>query len=1264
MSGSRLALLGGFELRAGAKLTSRKGRALLAYLALHPGKPQSRDRLASLLWEESPESQARTSLRQALAAIRRALPAAELDLLQTTPEAATVAPGRLAVDALEFEDRLRDPSPEAREEAVAIYRGDFLNGFSPRAPAFEDWMRGERERLREKALTAMEELVNVHAATGDLDRAVNVAARLLGIDPLREDVHRTLMGLYARQGRRANALKQFRICRDVLDRELGIGPEPETQALCDNIERQRRAPGSPSPAPSPTAPPETAGQTWPAGEVRQAVVMGTVVAFESADLEPEELDALQKRTAALVDRVVQEHGGLVLSHLGESSLAIFGVPTAGGDEPERAVHAGLALLEATDDADESVFMQVGVAGGPVIPSETERERSVTGKAVNLARRMALLAGPGELRVAASIRQSLAGRLDTDAESGEGESRSWMVLGLRDEESHGIGFVGRTLELAQLEALLGIVRSRTASLTVVLQGEAGIGKTRLLHRLAQLAAATGWRRYGAAVRPFGPQKERILPALTQSLLRVTDADRLSEGVRRAVEEALVDPDQEVFLNELLDLKTPPKDAGPADFTARLQAQLEVVVRLIASRAEEAPLLVEIDDLHWAAPSELELLARIAGEVQDLPLLLLVTCRADARPLDAAWRATAAAGSVTTLELGPLDPESARAMAQQYAGEPERVSECVARAAGNPLFLDQLLRNLEHDADRLPDSLHSVVLARLDGLPSEDRRTLQAIATLGSPVDEAAIRHLLDEQPFEPERLLKMALLVRDGGDLGFVHAVLAESVKRAMPRSRRRALHLRAAEWYRQRSPTLWAEHLDAAADPSAAAAYLSAARWELDNLHFERSLTLVERGLLLTSQSPESPDRQGVDRLPGDLHVLSGDVLTRLGRLSSALPAYEQALPFCVDDRQRAQIHLRRAITLRTLEDYESTAAAIAEATPLAEAVGCRETQAHLESLRGSIAFAQSDLPTCIAAQETSLQIAREAGLPLAEARALGGLGDARYHQGRMQDALEGYDACIQVCRRHGFRFVEAAHLSMAGLCRFYLNHGAEGQQCGHDAAQMAAEVGHLRAEMVAFNVLATIETRLGNFTEALTAAARSSDIAHRLGSRYFEADNLGQRANALIESGRSAEALPLLRRAVDQMGEHTLGFVGAWILGLMARATDDPSERSRAIAQGQELLTDTTVSHNHLHFHENVLEGALARKDWAEARTVTDTLHRYLASAPNPWAEIVVARARALLPGDDDEAVDAASVRDRAAAAGLRPLLPLLDEKKTGAES
>jgi TolB-like protein len=232
-----LRLLGGLDLQLGQGRieipAGRKVRALLACLALSSGTAWPREKLMALLWSDRGDEQARASLRQALAEMRRVL--GHFSAVRTEHDAISLDPALVAVDALEFE---RLAKAGKWEEAAGLYRGPLLDSHGVRGDAFEDWVRVERTRLHDLAVGVLERLAGSQSA----EAALAAAQRLLVLDPAREETHRLLMRLYAAAGQRAQALRQYDHCRDVLHRDLQARPDAETERLHRQIQNETTPP--------------------------------------------------------------------------------------------------------------------------------------------------------------------------------------------------------------------------------------------------------------------------------------------------------------------------------------------------------------------------------------------------------------------------------------------------------------------------------------------------------------------------------------------------------------------------------------------------------------------------------------------------------------------------------------------------------------------------------------------------------------------------------------------------------------------------------------------------------------------------------------------------------------------------------------------------------------------------------------------------------------------------------------------------------------
>ena len=238
-----IALFGGFCVRDSGGLVidlpGRKDRALLGFLAVLPGVPFSRERLAGLLWGDSGERQARDSLKQALLRLRRILSVGTATPLVATRHSVTLDPEIVTVDVVSFGHFLAEGSLEGLEQAVALYRGDLLEGIYIRDAAYDDWLSLERQRLRGLAVDAASSLMEQSLAAGARERAAGAARCLLLLDSLNERACRALMQIHAERGERAQALKLFEKLRDRLARELSVTPEADTVDLYNALRARR-----------------------------------------------------------------------------------------------------------------------------------------------------------------------------------------------------------------------------------------------------------------------------------------------------------------------------------------------------------------------------------------------------------------------------------------------------------------------------------------------------------------------------------------------------------------------------------------------------------------------------------------------------------------------------------------------------------------------------------------------------------------------------------------------------------------------------------------------------------------------------------------------------------------------------------------------------------------------------------------------------------------------------------------------------------------
>lgn len=1262
MTRLELRVLGGFSLTEDGSaivLTSRKARALLACLALARGRPQPRDRLATLLWAESGEAQARTSLRQALTTLRRAL-GNHPDVLSADLESVCVLSSALWVDATEFERDCGSQDGDVLQRALDRYRGDLLDGLNAEAPGFEQWLAVERERLRALAVAGCARLVDLQLAAGAGDRALQGATRLLALDPAREETHRQLMRLYLNQGRTLDAIRQYQQCRQALARDLGVMPMPETEALYRSVLRWRQQdPASPDAAGGMIVPDSVASTGTSDAAATEVVAAGrapvastTGVALRPAtvmfcdlyhftafagDHDAEEMHDYLVRYRALVSELARQHGGRLINALAARTMSVFGVPEVHENDARRAARCALSLrdrLESLSTRGGVVFRpMIGLVNGSVLVEQADGQYLVSGEPVTLGARLMECAGPGQILTDGGVHAALAERARAQPRPGlvvHGTAQPvsiWCLEQYLESAPSRSPFVGRQMELAQATQVLEAATEKGDLFVILIRGEAGIGKTRLLEQLIQHARTRGFHWYRMLMLGVaGGAQQAPVPGLTRRLL---DADRDAGLIARRIDELVAQGvlrgDQRAPLYDLLELEPP---ATVASIMASLEARARQAARVAALqalsrfRARQAPQFLGVEDVHWADAATLDLLARLVAACRGIPGVLVMTTRPASDPLTPAWRAAAGGVPFVTLDLAPLSAREARALAAHYGCDDEGVvASSLERAGGNPLFIDQLLRAAPWQGASpatgaaLPTTLHSLVMARLQELGSGDRQTLQAASVLGLRFSEEALTGIVGRPAPRLEGLQEKGLLRVEGDDLCFAHALIQEGVYASLPRSQRVLWHERAARWYAGQDAALRAWHLAGAASPQAPRAYLDAAVAEARAGRHERAAAHARRGLQLSHDAT----------MRHALHCLLGDALRGLGELETSLQSFRQALAVADGAAARAKAWYGMAASLRILDRIDEALAATQEAEDAARQHGDPVDLARIHAMRGNLCFPLGRIDECLSAHHLAHEYSLSAGDPSLQAMALSGLGDANYMRARLFTARRYFAACVQLARTHGLRQIEAGNLAMLAACEIYLLRFDEGRRHCEETLHAARELGDRRAEIVGLSVLAELQFAQAEWPAARATATLSAELARQLGARRFESEAMTYIALSHWGRGEVREAEIVLRDALAIARASGMRYIGPVALGLLALMSRDDNERQSALTEAEQLLAGGCVSHAHFHFRQFAIEGAIVQSDWAEAERQADELESYASGEPLPWTAFVVEWGRVL---------------------------------------
>ncbi len=633
----------------------------------------------------------------------------------------------------------------------------------------------------------------------------------------------------------------FSVLRDLTDQDL-----KDVGVVLGDRRKLLRAIGELDGAPA--APPATSTTAAPqdSAERRQLTVMFCDLVGStalSARLDPEDLRAIIGTYHRCCAELVQRNGGFVAKYMGDGVLAYFGYPQAHEHDAERAVQAGLALVEAVPKLDTAagspLQVRVGIATGLVVVGDLTgsgeaQERGIVGDTPNLAARLQGIAEPAMVVIADSTRR-LVGNLfelrDLGAKDLKGiarPARAWAALRTNSIESrfealHSAGpatLVGREEEFDLLMRRWSRAQAGAGQI-VLLSGEAGIGKSGLTAAMLERVATERHMRLryfcspqhtDSAFHPVIGQFERSA-GFTHDDNPQTKLDKLDAMLAHTSTSI---EDRSLFA-EMLSLQNdgryPTLNLTPAQ---RRQKTLESLIAQIESHARLNPVLMIFEDVHWIDPTSLEALGRMIDGITSHRVLLIVTFRPEFAPI---WIGRP---NVTALTLNRLAPRDVEAMIARVAGKkllpPGILQDILERADGIPLFVQEMTKAvLEAESESegearqtaagvpspalaVPASLHASLMARLDRL-GPAKEMAQVGAAIGREFSHAllasAVRKPEGELAPALDRLIAAGLLFRQGEPPNatylFNHALVQDAAYGTLLREPRRAIHARIAE---------------------------------------------------------------------------------------------------------------------------------------------------------------------------------------------------------------------------------------------------------------------------------------------------------------------------------------------------------------------------------------------------------------------------------------------------------------------------------------
>lgn len=981
-----------------------------------------------------------------------------------------------------------------------------------------------------------------------------------------------------------------------------------------------------------------AAEPVPAGppRLRQVSVLFCDIADSTAMLQHLGAeDALEVIGAALqrFAQQVQEAGGKVLRFTGDGLKAAFGSEQTREDDVQRAVAAGLAILDEARAHAQRIHdthrvanfgVRVGIDTGPVVlGGSVEADNTAMGHAVHIAARIEQAAPAGELRISHRTWVQVRGLFEVDKEpllwvkGSDKALQTYLVRGAaprveRVPQRGALGatppMVGRDAELARVLALIPRAGRQASLRAATVLGEAGVGKSRLLHELQQALPPTGRLLLLARAQPSGELRPYgLLRDLLARWLRIADDDD-AQSARRKLVEGVAPLNGESgemaahLIGRLIGLDFPdsPHIVGVEGRELRQRAYQALRHSLHALAARE-PLVLVLDDLHWADDGSLDFVQQLIEAEEPAPMAVVTTARPTLLERRPAWLTSVAAHE--RLDLAPLDSPQGEALAAALLAllpEPPAslIQMLVARAEGNPFFMEELVRMLVDDdvidsagpqwqlreerlaALRVPETLVGVLQARLDALSEPERAALQAASIVGPVFWESALADVDAQAVTALPRLHQRALVqpreasaFEGTAEYAFHHQLLHEVTYGTVLKAQRREGHARVAQWLAPRVAeraseflAATAEHYDRAGDSAQALAHYDRASKDAGGRSaFAASGAYVERALAQPALQDPKLRYKLLSR-----RQIAADALGHTARARQALADMDAHAEACDDDAMRAEVLGTRALQADRDGDLAAAARLAERAVLLAERNAISNTAALAHGELAWLAVMRADYAAADAHIGAGLPWARRA---VSEGRALSfeqqlrliGL-ESLLKQERYADAAVEIEALDGITVRQVERI---GLLERRGTVEQQLGNLEAARRACTGMYELARQLGAQRYVAGALRSLAELAELSADPTQQRRLAQEMIEIAQRLGAEQHLANALEQEGAALQALGDTGAARERLAQAVAL---HRRGDRPRDALRLVARLAEIDhlaGDLAVALQQANEVLAD-----------------------------------------------------------------------------------------------
>jgi class 3 adenylate cyclase/tetratricopeptide (TPR) repeat protein len=901
----------------------------------------------------------------------------------------------------------------------------------------------------------------------------------------------------------------------------------------------------------------------------------------SEQLDPEDVRALLSPYYARLRSELERFGGTVEKFIGDAVMALFGAPVSHEDDPERAVRAALAIRDWVRGED-AIQVRIAVNTGEALVTlgarPSEGEGMAAGDVINTAARLQSAAPVNGVLVGERTYRATSRVIDyavAEPVTAKGKEQSvpaWEALQPRSRFGVDVpdvaraALVGRERELAVLRDSLSRMRVERAPQLLTLIGVPGIGKSRLLYELSELvdeeSDIISWRQgrslpYGEGVSFWA------LAEIMKAQAGILDSDasdvterKLAEAVTAALPDGAEAEWVQRHLRELVGVRQ--SASGGTDARDEVFAAWR---RFLEALAEQRPLVLVFEDLHWADDGLLDFVDLLVDWVTDVPLLVVCSARPELLARRPDWGG--GKPNASTLSLAPLSDDDTSRLISALLDRPllraEQQQELLLRAAGNPLFAEQYVQMLsEHDVGKelpVPETVQDLVVARLDALPLQDKRLLQDAAVIGKVFWAGALTALAegeDDRADLERRLhdLSRRQFVRrerrsslSGEDqYAFLHVLLRDFAYGQMPRGVRADKHIAAARWI---------ESLGRADDFAEMLAH-----------HYLTALELMRA----TGQS--------VDRVAGPARSALNDAGRRalaLNAFSAAATYFQAALDLWPDDEagHRARLMFQLAVA-HAGDEVDPGTDELEQALDALLAAGLTAEAAEVEARLGRLWWFRGQRDRSTPHLRHAEELVRDQPGTPHKAFVLSEVARCRMLTG--DNDLETATAGLRIAEDLGLDDLRAHQLITIGTVE--AREGKQGIDRIRAGLDLALAGNHLRAAVRGYSNLATLlDNIVGDQREIVRISQESLDLATRMGSPGNIRWTQGNHIQAVLETGDWTTALRMSDEFIAESARSTGHNLDSHVLSVRGWLRLARGDVAGAVADQEEAIAKARLA-------------------------------------------------------------------------------------------